>query len=41
VLAKPVTKPDLLKCLGKLGFILSSSAGSAPSTDGMSVSAQA
>ena len=34
VLAKPVTKADLIKCLGKLGFILTS--GSQTSSDALS-----
>lgn len=41
VLGKPVTKPDLIKCLAKLGFILSSSAGLTSTTDAVSVAAQA
>ena len=36
VLAKPVSKPDLIKCLGKLGFILSAGSSSATSHDATS-----
>ena len=36
VLAKPVSKVDLVKCLGKLGFVLTSTGSQATTSDAVS-----